>query len=206
MNGQIQYGSARALTSEATPAPDSDLASRLDSFHRELRAVGNQPSRPDLERLLTLARSLNLRDDEIGDELAEIRAGVETFDFADRIARDGLPTVESLERLPPQERSHFVTPVRFGRRRTDQCGHLELTSGRLRFHGALDVSVAWSEVASVERAGHEVVVSLTNSQKVVRFSCHAISEAVRGALVARHLADAGTARDGESDSAYRPAV
>src|SRR5688572_5080249 len=30
---------------------------------------------------------------------------------------------------------HFLAPVRCGRRRTDQFGHLELTTERLRFHG-----------------------------------------------------------------------
>jgi hypothetical protein len=185
---------------------DSDFASRLDRFRRELRALGHQPPRSDVERLQTLARELNLRDDEIRDEAAEVRALLETIDFADRLARDGLPIVESLERLPPHERSHFVTPVRFGRRRSDQCGHLELTSDRLRFHGALDVSVVWSEVTAVERAGHEIVVTLVNSRKVLQFSCYAATEAARGTLLARHLASAGGVREGNDDSAVRPAI
>lgn len=206
VNGQIQYVPARALTSEPTRTPDADFASRLDRFRRELRALGHQPSRSDVERLQLLASELNFRDEEIRDELAEIRAASETIDFADRLAREGLPIVESLERLQPHERSHFVTPVRFGRRRSDQCGHLELTSDRLRFHGALDVSVVWSEIAAVERAGHEIVVSLANSRRVLRFSCYAATEAARGALLVRHLTSADAAREGEDGGAFRPAV
>ena len=122
------------------------------------------------------------------EELDEVRAIVETRDFADRIAREGLPVIESLDPLPPYERCHFVTPVRFGRRRSDQCGHLELTSVRLKFHGALDVSVSWAEVGSVERTGHEIGVSLVHSPRVLRFCCHAISEAARGTVIARQLA------------------
>jgi len=121
---------------------------------------------------------------------AELRAARETIEFGERLAREGLPSVEPIRRLTPDERAHFVSPVRFGRRRSDQCGHLELTSVRLRFHGALDVGVAWSEVASVEREGHEIVVSLATSQRVLRFSCYAATEAARGTLIARHLTQA----------------
>jgi hypothetical protein len=186
VNGQNQYAPVRALTSEATR--DADLDCRLDSFRREIRAIGSQPARADLERLLTVAHDLRLREEELRDELAELRAGLETLDFAERLARDGLPIVEALEQLPPQELAHFVTPVRFGRRRTDQCGHLELTSDRLRFRGALDVSVVWSEVAAVARAGHQILVSLATSRRVLHFSCYATTEAARGTLIAQHLA------------------
>ena len=46
---------------------------------------------------------------------------------------------------------HFATPVRFGRRRTDQVGHLVFTSAWLRFRGTVDFAVAW-EMASVRPA------------------------------------------------------
>lgn len=118
---------------------------------------------------------------------AELRAAQESIDFGNRLAREGLPMVEPLGQLSPGEQAHLVTPVRFGRRRSDQCGHLELTSARLRFHGALDVGVAWSEVASVERVGHEIVASLETSRRVLRFSCYAPAEAARGILIARCL-------------------
>lgn len=119
---------------------------------------------------------------------AERRAAQETADFGERLARQGLPVVDPIGRLPPDEYAHFVTPVRFGRRRSDQCGHLELTNARLRFHGALDVGVAWSEVESVDRAGHEIVVSLATSRRVLRFSCYAATEAARATLIAKQLA------------------
>lgn len=119
---------------------------------------------------------------------AELRAAREVIDLGDHIAREGLPVVEPLVRLSAGEQAHFLSPVRFGRRRTDQVGHLELTSERLRFHGALDVGVAWSEVASVERTGHEILVSLASSGKRLRFSCYSPAEAARGTLIARQLA------------------
>ena len=121
---------------------------------------------------------------------AELRAAQETIEFGERLAREGLPGVEPLGRLSPDERAHFVSPVRFGRRRSDQCGHLELTSARLRFHGALDVGVAWSEVVSVERCGCEIAVGLATSRRILRFTCYAATEAARGTLIARHLARA----------------
>jgi hypothetical protein len=88
----------------------------------------------------------------------------------------------------PGDPCHFATRVRFGRRRNDQVGHLELTSGRLKFHGALDLSVVWTEIATVERDGRDIVVSLIDSRRVLRFSCPALEDAARGAVVARHLA------------------
>ncbi|MBI3048808.1 MAG: hypothetical protein HYY76_10920 [Acidobacteria bacterium] len=84
--------------------------------------------------------------------------------------------------------------------RTDQCGHLELTSERLRFHGALDVSVAWSEVAAVERVSPELVVSLATSPRVLRFSCYAAPEAARGLLIVRRLVDASHGPDEQAPS------
>lgn len=129
---------------------------------------------------------------------AELRAAQETTAFADRLASQGLPVVDPIGRLPADERAHFVTPVRFGRRRGDQCGHLELTNARLRFLGALDVGVAWSEVESVDRTGHEIIVSLATSPRVLRFSCYAATEAARGTLIARQLAGASHRRLQES--------
>jgi hypothetical protein len=156
-------------------AEGSNLAA--PSPGKELTPVNGQNQYAELDPLT----SEETRD-------AEQRAALETADFGYRIEREGLPVVEPLDRLSAGERAHFVTPVRFGRRRSDQCGHLELTSDRLRFHGALDIGVVWSEIASIERAGQEVIVSLATSPRVLRFSCYAATEAARAVLVAKHLA------------------
>lgn len=202
MNGQIQYARDRAMTSEPTPAAAS---SRLGIFRHEARAVGSQATRADLQRLVERARELDLREEDVLEELDEIRMCLEAIDFAERIGRDGLPVLTPLNRLPPDDRCHFFTPVRFGRRRGDQIGHLELTSGWVKFHGALDLSVVWTEVANVERVGRDIIVSLVDSHRVLRFSCHALEEAARGAVVARHLA-CGTASQAPSNPDYQPAL
>ena len=188
MNGQIQYGDGRVLTSAGTPVPPSDSAVRVGTFRHELRKAGRQPDRPTLLRLIERARELGLRDEEILQELHEIRVALYALDYAERLTIEGLPVVASIDRrLPPGENCHFATPVRFGRRRGDQIGHVELTSGWLKFHGALDMSVVWSEVTSVERDGRDIIVSLADSQRVLRFCCHSAEEAARGASVARSL-------------------
>jgi hypothetical protein len=187
VNGQIQYGDGRVLTSAGTPVPPSDSAVRLGTFRHELRKAGRQPDRPTLLRLIERARELGLRDEEILLELHEIRVALDALDYAERLTVDGLPVVPSIDRLPPGEDCHFATPVRFGRRRGDQIGHVEFTSGWLKFHGALDMSVVWSEVTSVERDGRDIMVSLADSQRVLRFCCHSAEEAARGTSVARHL-------------------
>jgi hypothetical protein len=178
------------MTSEATPA----------LFRHELKALPNPPTRAQLQRLLDMARSLNLQAEAIAGELAEIRASFEALDLADQIAHGALPVAASLDARPHKNACHFFTPVRFGRRRSDQIGHLELTQTWLKFHGALDVSVVWSEVGAVQRNGRDIVVSLVDSKRLLRFSCHALSEAARGAVIATHLANA--AREAGRDLAY----
>ena len=109
-------------------------------------------------------------------------------EFANRLERGDLPAVKPPDPLAPGDTCHYVSPVRFGRRRADQYGHLVLTGGWLKFRGTLDVSVSWSEVARVERMSREIVVSLEDSRRLLRFSCHSEAEAARGVLLAKHLA------------------
>ena len=83
---------------------------------------------------------------------------------------------------------HFSTAVRFGRRKTDQVGHLQLTTQCLKFHGALDVGISWSEVAGVEQRGREIVVALHGTRRTLLFWCQTDADALRGHVVANHLA------------------
>lgn len=268
MNGQIQYGSARPLTSEPTPpsrrAPrladparfessrsgltrpvallfgaslllgglltampreipgiavatvlggawlslvlamtlptqseraGQELVRRLAQFRHELNAIGDTPTRAMLERMILRASELGLRADEVGDELQQLRACVEALDMQSRLERGDLPVADSLDPLPPGDTCHFICPVRFGRRRSDQFGHLLLTSGWLKFRGALDVSVSWAEVASLRRDGRDLVVSLHDSRRMFRFSCHSFGEAATGGVIAEHLAQAARVED-----------
>ena len=166
----------------------AELTRRLGQFRHELNALGDRPSRPALEALLARARHLELRDDEIETELAQIRASIEALDLARQIGGADLPIVTTQEQLAPGDRCHFAAPVRFGRRRTDHFGHLMLTSGWLKFRGGFDVSVTWSEVSGVSRAGREVIVQLHDSKRMLRFGCHSASEAAQAGVLAMHLA------------------
>lgn len=78
---------------------------------------------------------------------------------------------------------------------------LLLTSRYLKFRGAIDVSVSWSEVADVQRAGAVLVVSLHESTRMLRFSCHSDSEAARAGVLAQHLANRSRPRDTDSPQA-----
>jgi hypothetical protein len=176
----------------------AELSRRLGLFRHEMNKIGNQPTRAGLESLLALARDLGLRDEEISDELARIRASLEAVDLAGRLERETLPVVTSMEPLAPGDVCHFVTPVRFGRRRSDQFGHLSLTSGWLKFRGALDISVAWAEIADVQRAGRDILVSLQNSKRTLRFSCNEMTEAARAGVLAHHLMALSAPRPTES--------
>ena len=167
-----------------------ELVRRLAQFRHELNAMGDTPSYAALEGLILRANELGLQDEEVTEELAQLRACIEALDLKARVAGGDLPTAEPLDPLPPGDACHFICPVRFGRRRSDQYGHLVLTTGWLKFRGPLDVSLAWSEVASVRRDGREIVVSVQESRRILRFSCHSLAEAARGGVLAEHLAQA----------------
>ncbi len=99
----------------------------------------------------------------------------------------------SLSHLTPapsptdREIAHFSAPVRSGRRRHDQIGHVEMTNVRLRFHGAIDINVAWDEVAGIERVERDLVVSVAGRRQQLRFCFYTTEEADQGALIARSM-------------------
>jgi hypothetical protein len=167
-----------------------ELTRRLAQFRHELTAAGDAPSRATLERLIERVAELGLHEDEVAEDLAPLRACIEAVDLEARLARGEQPVVEASDALAPGDSCHFLCAVRFGRRRADQFGHLVLSSGWLKFRGALDVSVAWSEIASVRRDRRELMIALQDSTRVLRFSCHSHSEAARAGVIARHLAHA----------------
>lgn len=172
----------------------TELARRLALFRHELNAVGDRPTRADLEAVLQRARALDLRDDEVGEELAQLRASLAAVALVDQLAAQELPVVRGVEQLAPGDTCHYSAPARFGRRRSDQFGRLVMTSGWLKFRGAQDVSLAWSEVSDVQRAGNELIVSLHEGKRVLRFACQDVSETARAGVMAQHLAHAAEPR------------
>lgn len=204
MNGQIQYGTVQTMTSAATRPVEG--SPRLAQFRHELMAVCAEPTRAALERLLQRPRELGLREDEIGDELDQIRASLAALELRASVERGELPVVTSVDPLAPGDSCHFLCPVRFGRRRSDQFGHLMFTGGWLKFRGALDLSVSWSEIASVRRDGRELIVSLHDSRRVLRFACHSLAEAATGGVIAEHLAQAAHVETAPSTREFHASV
>jgi len=130
----------------------------------------------------------------------------EATELANRLRRGDVPTAKAPDPLAPGDHCHYVTPVRFGRRRSDQYGHLVMTSGWLKFRGTLDLSVSWSEIADVQRAFREVVVSLQDSRRLLRFSCHSEAEAAYGAVLAQHLSQSARPQTADLDAAFQHAA
>ena len=170
-----------------------ELIRRLAQFRHELPAAGDAPSRAVLERLVRRADDLGLREDEVAEELAQLRACIDALDLREGLSRGEFPSAELSDPVAPGEACYFVCAVRFGRRRADQFGHLVLTNASLRFRGALDVSIGWGEIASVRRNARDVIVALQDSRRVLRFCCHSHMEAARAGVLAEYLAQA--ARD-----------
>ena len=127
-------------------------------------------------------------------------------DIANAVRQGRLPVVTTPEPLAPGDHCHFASAVRFGRRRSDQYGHLLLTTGWLKFRGTADLSVTWTEVSAVRRSARDIVVSLHDSRRLLRFSCHSEDEALRGVLIAEHLAQSASAHPTDSPSASEHAA
>ena len=127
-------------------------------------------------------------------------------ELADRLKLGELPVAHAPDPLAPGDQCHYVTPVRFGRRRADQYGHVMLTSGWLKFRGTLDLSVSWSEIADVQRATREIVVSLEDSRRLLRFSCHSELEAARGVVIAQYLAQSARLHTADPLAAFQHAA
>lgn len=103
------------------------------------------------------------------------------------IGRDGMPVVTPRHPLPAGQSCHFTAPARYGRRRTDPCGHLQFTNLHVRFDGTIELAVAWSEIAGVDEIDSQIVLTRTREPRPLRFCCHAPAEAARAAVIARHL-------------------
>ena len=136
----------------------------------------------------------------------DVVAELEAVELANRLEHGDVPTVEAPDVVARGDQCHFVAPVRVGRRRSDQYGHLVLTRGWLKFRGTLDVTVAWDEVAAVHRAGRNIVVALEEGRRLLRFSCHSIAKAARGGVIAQHLARSARPHPVDTDAAYHASV
>ena len=99
-----------------------------------------------------------------------------------------LATCVQTHALVPEDQCHFMTPVRFGRRKTDQVGHLALTSNWLNFRGTVELSIAWGDVSHVESAAEQLIVALHGTRRTLRFCCGGSNEAQRGSVIGSHLA------------------
>ncbi|HKC57666.1 MAG TPA: hypothetical protein VKC35_16130 [Vicinamibacterales bacterium] len=130
----------------------------------------------------------------------------EATELASRLKQGDVPVVTAPDPLAPGDQCHYVTPVRFGRRRADQYGHVVLTSGWLKFRGTLDLSVTWSEISDVQRASREIVVSLEDSRRLLRFSCHSELEAARGVVIAQYLAQSARLQTADPLAAFQHAA
>jgi hypothetical protein len=136
----------------------------------------------------------------------DVLAELEAAELADRLEHGDIPTAEAPDLVAPGDQCHFVAPARFGRRRSDHYGHLVLTGGWLKFRGTLDVSVAWGEVAAVHRAGRDIIVSMEESRRLLRFSCHSVAEAARGGVIAQYLARSARPHTIDADAAYHVSI
>jgi hypothetical protein len=165
-----------------------EMARRRALFRHELNMLGDTPTTAALTAMLRRAEMLGLEHGTIGDDLDRIHAALAALTLSEQIARGELPTAETTYPIAGGDRCHFAGAARFGRRKSDHVGHLVLTGAWLQFHGALDVSVAWTLVEGVQRADGDVLITMTDSKRLLRFSCVSLRDAVGAAVIAEHLA------------------
>ncbi len=177
---------AMVLPSSSERAGD-ELARRLAHFRHQLNTIGDQPRRADILRLMAHARELGLAENELSVELEELRACLAAIDLRAGLDTHELPTVAVPNPLPDGDRCVFMVPARFGRRRSDQFGHLMLTMYGVRFRGAIDTAADWADVRSVQRVGRELVVATREGRRQLRFACHSVHEAMQAGVYAEHL-------------------
>jgi hypothetical protein len=164
-----------------------ELARRLAELRHALNAVGDQPTRGQLEGLLQFARGLELQDEEIDVELASIRASLAAIALREQLASAPPPVLSGAGPYSPDDPCHFTCTARLGRRRSDAPGSLLLTGRALRFRGTDDLSIPWSEIQQVQRSGHEVIVISHDQWRLLRFDCAALDEAAMASVMADHL-------------------
>lgn len=187
----------------------AELSRRLGQFRHAMNALGDTPTRAQIETVLGLAGRLELREDEIRQDLSQLRASLDAITLQEQLARGQMPMARSHTSLAPGDVCHFAAPVRFGRRKSDGYGHLTMTSGWLKFRGTIDISVAWSEVAAVQRADRDVIVLLQESPRSLRFCCEDLETSARAGVLADHLARASRVDDEDhtvGPSLYQAAV
>jgi len=163
------------------------LTTRLARFRHAVNGIGDTPTQAQLEAVVALARGLDLREEEIADDLARVRASMAALTLLEEISTGRLPVVGSDSPLRSGDTCHFLGPVRCGRRRSDQLGRLQLTTAWLRFTGQVDASVAWSQVVDIQRAGTDLVVTIDGRRGTFRFTFRSVEEAARCGVIAEHL-------------------
>jgi len=181
------------MVAMTVPSPEDhsgeELAVLLARFRNAVNAIGDAPTGQQMEEVLTLARTLGLREEDIIDDVARVRAAMAAAAMRNEIAVGRMPVVQIESALPPGDVCHFAAPVRTGRRRTDQAGRLLLTSSWLKFSGTNDLSIAWTQVDEVRRSGNDLVVSVGDRTRGCRLSFPTLEDAARCSVIAAHLSE-----------------
>jgi len=177
---------AMTLPGRAQRAGD-ELTSRRARFRHAVNGIGDTPTRAQLEEVVAFARGLDLREEEIADDLDRVRASMAALTLLEEISVGQLPVVAMDPPLRSGGTCHFLAPVCCGRRRSDEHGHLQLTTDWLRFTGPVDASVAWSQVIGIQRAGTDLIVTIEGRHGMFRFTFRSVEEAARCGVIAGHL-------------------
>jgi hypothetical protein len=165
----------------------AELATRVARFRHAVNAIGDAPTRLQLTAVLDLARELNVSEQDVTDDFERVRASLAALTLAEEIAAGHIPVVPMTGAMTPGAVGHFQAPVRLGRRRSDQLGELMMTPDQLTFRGPTELTVAWTQVANVQRAGADLIVTLADRDRSLRFSCDSVDHAARGGVIAEHL-------------------
>jgi len=128
-------------------------------------------------------------DAEIEEEMLDALREALTLDRD--LAASRLPVIETTHRAAAGEACYFSAPVSMPDDPAQPTGRLLLTSGRAAFAGGSRTpAMPWHATREILRAGRDLIFVRAGGTDGHRFRCNTYVDAVRGAAIARHLAQA----------------
>jgi hypothetical protein len=150
-------------------------------------AALGQPEPGIVEALKTDLAALGLPDEDIELELEMLDGLAALAAERARLESAGLPTVETGHRVIGAEACHFSATACMPDEPSQPSGRLLFTPTRAVFvGGGAPSTIPWHTVVEVHQTARDVVL-IRAGERVFRFSTNSFADALRGALLARHL-------------------
>jgi hypothetical protein len=176
----LSWLTGRSRVRDKEPAP-------LAQYRVEARRLAASGTAAEVDAALGRASSIGAAPDALELELEMLRGRRDALRLADRIAREGLPAVETQHKAIGTDVCHLLVPATLvGRDGEDVSGKLLLTNRRLLFLGGHGLYLAWSSLQSVTPEARDLLVD-TVHHDLHRLRCNTHGDAASAAVLAGAL-------------------